>query len=160
MLCSLIDSFDPRHKLPPACDGQCSYYPTSIAFAPDGILKVLSQNLFEGMFSSWNVQKKALADYPVPIGTDRDDSFEIISPDGKYVLLGGPVAGLRLINSQTGYSGWKPDFGSRDTSEVITDRIPADPYSVTPVFSPNGDCFATFGVEVNTNVYVFSKRRL
>lgn len=153
----LIGSFDPGQALPPSCDGQCSYFPTSIAFAPDGNLKVLSQNMFEGILNTWNVQQKTLADTSVPIETDRGDRFEIISPDGKYVFLGGPVAGFRLVNSQTGYSGWKPDFGTQDASETITDRIPADSYSVTPVFSPNGDYFATVGVEANANVYIFAK---
>ncbi len=159
-----VSSFEPGKLLPPACDGQCPYYPVSIAFDSSdfGAFLVLSQNLFEGKLTSWDANRELLIT-PVygSIETNRDDSFEMISPDGKYILLGGPVAGLRLIGSETGYSGWRPDLSEIDLA-IANESTPADfdaIYSVKPAFSANGAYLAIPALDTTSNIYIFSKRK-
>ena len=161
----LVSSFEPGKILPSACDGQCPYYPVSTAFGSDShTLSVLSQNLFEGRFNLWDAGREVLITpfYLDSVETDRDDSFEMISPDGKYILLGGRVSGLRLIDSQTGYSGWRPDLSAQADSAIANESTPADfdaIYSLRPAFSANGDYLAIPALDTTSNVYIFSKRK-
>ena len=116
--------------------GGFPYELISIAFAPDGELKVLSRSSFSGYLDTWNVLTKEKT-ASAGAGSDRTDETYAVSPDGRYVLFGGgDNAAPRLIDSQTGFIRGVP------SSRINNGGMPSYLSPVPPAFSPNGDYLA------------------
>ena len=131
-----LHSFNPTADLLADGDGLFPYSLMSIAFAPDGKLRVVSRSEFSGSLDTWNVltkEKTAAAG----VGSDRTDETYAVSPDGRYVLFGGgDNAAPRLIDSQTGFIRGVP------SSRISNGSMPSYLSPVPPSFSPNGDYLA------------------
>ena len=116
----------------------------------------MRQTPFEGLLNTWDSSQGVLSSAfsSIPIGADRGDTSELLSPDGKYIHMAGPVAGRRLINTQTGDSGWQPNIDKEYAPPA--NGLPYYSYRGTPVFSPNGDYLAIPGLFSDANIYIFS----
>ena len=131
-----LHSFNPTAALLADGDGLFPYSLMSIAFAPDGKLKVVSRSEFSGSLDTWNVLTKEKT-ASAGVGIDRTDETYAVSPDGRYVLFGGgDNAAPRLIDSQAGFIRGVP------SSRINNGGMPSYLSPVPPAFSPNGDYLA------------------
>jgi WD40 repeat protein len=79
-----------------------NYSFVDMVFTANGLLKVLSQQIYDIRLDTWNVRTGERIDRITELpGIDRQDRIGRLSPDGEYYFVRSDVAGTRLINIQT-----------------------------------------------------------